>query len=161
MDLKTRIKQLEDEASVIEYKLHGGMSHSTKGLHTEKSNNHTIFISNDPQESDNMRAAYLVVLGKNAVGNKRLGDISVLYKDLITCFFNFKNLGLTLPRWHISKKHAQYGLFDILKAHGYIKDEISELDFFSDPSIRKEIHHIVERIFVRVADAVEAKPPQR
>lgn len=161
MDLKTRLKQWEDETEVIEYKLNGGMSHSTRGQHTEKLINHTIFVSNDPQECADMYVAYRVALGKNSVGNKKLGDISVLYKDLITCFFNFKNFGLTLPRWHISKKHAQFGLFDILKAHGYIKDEISETDFFSNPSIRKEIHHIVERIFVRVADAVEAKPPQR
>ena len=161
MDLLERIKQLEDEANAIEYKVNGGMSNSTKPEQTKVYKKTESFISDDPQTVIDMLSAYNLALGKANIGNSRLGSISAFYKDLIISFFRFKKDGLRLPRWSISKKHAQSGLFDILKSHGYIPDEISYEEFISSPSIRSEIHHKVERIFVRVANAIEEKPPQK
>lgn len=161
MDLKERIKQLEDEAEAIEYRIHGGMTHSTRVELNESFRRLETFGSDDPQEAFNMLSAYILAVGKPSIGNSRLGGIAKFYKDLIMCFFKFKNDGLILPRWAISKKHAQSGLFDILKSHGYIPDEISYESFISDRSVRNRIHHKVERIFVRVANAIEQKPPQK
>ena len=161
MDLMDRIKQLEDEANAIEYKLNGGMSNSIKSERIEVYKKTELFISDDPQTVVDMLSSYNLALGKASIGNSRIGGISTFYKDLIISFFKFNKDGLRLPRWSISKKHAQSGLFDILKTHGYIPDEISYERFIIDPSIRSEIHHKVERIFVRVANAVEQKPPQK
>lgn len=161
MNLENRIKLLEEEINTIEYEANGGVSHLLINQEIKSKRKTELFFGDNPQVVYEMLQSYKTALGNSSVGNSRLGGMSKVYKDLIVCFYKFKIQGITLPRWSISKKHSQLGLFEILKSHGYIPDEISHEKFNEDTLLRKAIHHKVERVLVRVANSVEVKPPQK
>lgn len=161
MKLESRIKLLEEEVKTIEYEANGGVSHLLIDHKIKSKKKSELFFGDNPQIVYEMLQSYKTALGNSSVGNGRFGGMSKVYKDLIVCFFKFKNHGITLPRWSISKKHSQFGLFEILKNHGYIPDEITHEKFNEDTLLRKAIHHKVERVLVRVANSIEVKPPQK
>lgn len=157
MELNNRINLLEAEADAIHYGLAGGMAHQNKSMMQKAYIKRNLFIASSHQEVSQIYSAYRRALGNPGRGNSRTGN-ERFYKDLILLFFRIKKSGINLPRWNISKKHLRFGIYNVLKEHGYIPDAVSEDLFYKNTSIRNWIHHKVERIFVRVASAIEKTP---
>ena len=104
--------------------------------------------------------AYGAAIGPKVRGNKRLGK-KALYADLVVAFDMLRRQGIVLPRnKSLSKKAFQFGLGDVLRLHGCTNQKDKLL--VSNGGARKAVAVRMDRIFSRIADAVEKKtPPQR
>lgn len=89
-------------------------------------------------------------------GNKRLGR-AALYADLIQYFYLLRQRDITLPRnKSLSAKACAYGLGVILRKHGCT--EFSDNRLETNSRSRQEVASKMDRIFSRVAEAVENNP---
>jgi hypothetical protein len=126
-------------------------------------------VADTEQELNELTQAFKAAIGNHARGNRRLGR-KRLYAALIQDFYRLKKLGINLPRnKSLSRKATMYGLAETLFSHGITQESESLITSKSSAGValRKRIAMANDRVFRRVADAVEGKirlhknPPQR
>jgi hypothetical protein len=145
-----------DERYWAEYRKHFPVVHKVNPVRvarpTPAASSPTVFIGHTYAEIDTMLNTYYEAGGKRERGNKRN---QILYSDLTAYFFILKNKGIKLPRRHLAAKACLPELRDLLIKHGYIESTIT-IDKLTGKSagsvvLRQEIHHKLERPFVRIA----------
>ena len=107
-----------------------------------------VFVGDSEQEVQEHLDSLERILGKQELGNKRLGR-KLLYYDLYLHFLELQRLGVTLPKaGSLSKKACSHGLVEILHKHK-LTTHSKEL-LCKNASYRKIIGNKLRRIFDRV-----------
>jgi hypothetical protein len=107
-----------------------------------------VFVGDSEQEVQQHIDSLQRILGKQKLGNKRLGR-KLLYYDLYLHFLELQRLGVTLPKaGSLSKKACSHGLVEILHKHK-LTTESKEL-LYKNSSNRQIIGNKLRRIFDRV-----------
>lgn len=90
---------------------------------------------------------------KNTRGNKRLG-VRQYYADLLNCFLELKEMGITLPKNVLSHKACNSSLITTLKKHGKIPKELVNRSKFNSQD-REKIRKSNESGFNRVISVLK------
>ena len=116
-----------------------------------------VFVGDSEQEVQQHIDSLERILGKQELGNKRLGR-KLLYYDLYLHFLELQRMGVTLPKaGSLSKKACSHGLVEILHKHKlttYSKELLSK-----NASYRKIVGNKLRRILDRVT--IEINTVQR
>lgn len=128
-----------------------------------------VFIADTVEERDRLTRAYIEAVGPKTRGNRRLGRMR-LYADLVSCFAELQRRGIKLPRNKSLSAAACVtfcglgpgdgnGLGDVLRAHNLTtaSDEMLR----ANGRARQKISNALDRVFSRVADALERNTPAK
>lgn len=125
-------------------------------------------IADSEEELNDLLIAFQAAVGHKKPGNKRLGR-KLLFAALVQNFCQLKKQGITLPsNKHLSRNATLHGLAQTLVTFGLANDDESVIMSHSAEGVaaRKKLAVSYDRVFTRVAHAVEGKlnlkiPPQR
>ena len=120
---------------------------------------HAVFIADSADELDELNKALQLALGKKVRGNKRLGRKHI-YAALVQSFHQLKKLGIKLPRnKHLSRKAMLHGLSETVVAYGLTNcsEEAIKSPKANGVDARLKLAHKHDRLFSRVADAIEGR----
>lgn len=117
-----------------------------------------ILTADSEETLDALIAAHARAVGKRERGNKRLGAAR-LYADLVQEFHTLHRKGITLPRNKSLSRNAlvHSNLGDVLRKHGYTTETDEAL--IKNGAKRRALAHRLDRVFARVAEAVEKTTP--
>jgi hypothetical protein len=125
-------------------------------------------IADTEEELIEKTEAFIAAVGKKMPGNKRAGRMR-MYAALVSDFYLLKKMGIILPRnKNLSLQSMQYGLARTLIEFNLTDqpEEVLLSQKAKGVAARRKIAFSRDRVFARVADAVEHKldpnyPPQK
>jgi len=113
-----------------------------------------VFIASSAAELDKRIQVYERSLGNAGKGNKRRGQKSYFYAELVQYFCDCRAKDERLPGSHLSRKQLTPELFRILEEHGYIPEGTTYESLVKNSIRRVKLFHKVERIFKRVIQLI-------
>lgn len=157
-DILKRSERYEIEAEQALRTATGGVKNSTLEQGYFVTEPVLSAYSSDQELIDQHLAVFTKAIGVKSRGNTRVSvESKALYWELTFLFLKFRQQGITLPRWHISKVHIQRGLLDVLKKHfpdSY--GHLTETKVLNSSQLRNEIHHARESVFRKIIESINS-----